>query len=580
MFFNAAKRPRLASLARLPRSAGPHRQTSRPRSFRPRRTIAAVVALLASASLVAGCSSSAAPESSDNSLTYLEPIFFATLYPPSAGFYPNGGVVNNITDRLLYQDPETLELQPWIATELPVVNEDATEYTFTIRTDVTYSDGSPLTAENVVNNFDLYANGDQDRLLTSSEQITNYSHGEVIDEETVRFHFTAPAPGFAQATSSFNAGLLSDETLEFDNEAFAPGNAGNIIGSGPFVITEEDLGTNLTLTAREDYDWAPPSHEHQGRALLDEVNFVLAGEESVRVGGLVAGQADMARQVEAPVERHLLDQGLNVISHGTNGMNNQLVFRFQHPLLSDIRVRQALIHAIDREDIMRVLFSDSYPLATSSVAATALGYREQEDAYEFDPERAEDLLDEAGWTREGDGIRTRDGQRLSLTVNEAVPQPRSREVNTKIQEQLREIGVELHINPGDNASQNADSLDQDIIQIRHTMVGRADYDVIKSLYHSENRNELLNLAGEDEELGDPQLEEMLAAVASAPEEAERDRIAGDIQDYLTEQAYVLPLFEEPQVYGLQPYVKDFQPESIGRPSFYGVWIDQEEKEQQ
>lgn len=549
------------------------------RRSRFHRAAAALVALVTSASLIAGCTPSASEEGSENSLTYLEPIFFATLYPPGAGFYPNGGVVNNIADRLLYQDPDTLELHPWIATELPEINEDATEYTFTIRTDVTYSDGSPLTAENVVKNFDLYANGDEERLLTSSEQITNYEYGEVLAEDTVRFHFSAPAPGFAQATSSFNAGLLSDETLEFANQDFAPGNAVNVIGSGPFVITDEDLGTNLTITAREDYDWAPPSHDHQGRALLDEVNYVLAGEESVRVGGLVAGQADIARQVEAPVERHLLDEGMNVVSHGTNGMNNQLVFRFQHPRLSDIRVRQALIHGINREEIMHVLFSDSYPMASSSVAATALGYREQEDAYEFDPQRAEELLDEAGWTRQGEGIRTRDGQRLSLTINEAVPQPRSREVITKVQEQLRHIGVEIHLNPGDNASQNADSLDQNIIQIRHTMVGRADYDVIKSLYHSDNRNELLNLAGAGEELGDPALEEMLEAVASAPVEAERDQIAGEIQDYLTEQAYVLPLFEEPQVYGLQPYIKDFHPESVGRPAFYGVWIDQEEKEQ-
>lgn len=549
------------------------------RRSRFHRAAAALVALVTSASLIAGCTPSASEEGSENSLTYLEPIFFATLYPPGAGFYPNGGVVNNIADRLLYQDPDTLELHPWIATELPEINEDATEYTFTIRTDVTYSDGSPLTAENVVKNFDLYANGDEERLLTSSEQITNYEYGEVLAEDTVRFHFSAPAPGFAQATSSFNAGLLSDETLEFANQDFAPGNAVNVIGSGPFVITDEDLGTNLTITAREDYDWAPPSHDHQGRALLDEVNYVLAGEESVRVGGLVAGQADIARQVEAPVERHLLDEGMNVVSHGTNGMNNQLVFRFQHPRLSDIRVRQALIHGINREEIMHVLFSDSYPMASSSVAATALGYREQEDAYEFDPQRAEELLDEAGWTRQGEGIRTRDGQRLSLTINEAVPQPRSREVITKVQEQLRHIGVEIHLNPGDNASQNADSLDQNIIQIRHTMVGRADYDVIKSLYHSDNRNELLNLAGAGEELGDPVLEEMLEAVASAPVEAERDQIAGEIQDYLTEQAYVLPLFEEPQVYGLQPYIKDFHPESVGRPAFYGVWIDQEEKEQ-
>lgn len=549
------------------------------RRSRFHRAAAALVALVTSASLIAGCTPSASEEGSENSLTYLEPIFFATLYPPGAGFYPNGGVVNNIADRLLYQDPDTLELHPWIATELPEINEDATEFTFTIRTDVTYSDGSPLTAENVVKNFDLYANGDEERLLTSSEQITNYEYGEVLAEDTVRFHFSAPAPGFAQATSSFNAGLLSDETLEFANQDFAPGNAVNVIGSGPFVITDEDLGTNLTITAREDYDWAPPSHDHQGRALLDEVNYVLAGEESVRVGGLVAGQADIARQVEAPVERHLLDEGMNVVSHGTNGMNNQLVFRFQHPRLSDIRVRQALIHGINREEIMHVLFSDSYPMASSSVAATALGYREQEDAYEFDPQRAEELLDEAGWTRQGEGIRTRDGQRLSLTINEAVPQPRSREVITKVQEQLRHIGVEIHLNPGDNASQNADSLDQNIIQIRHTMVGRADYDVIKSLYHSDNRNELLNLAGAGEELGDPALEEMLEAVASAPVEAERDQIAGEIQDYLTEQAYVLPLFEEPQVYGLQPYIKDFHPESVGRPAFYGVWIDQEEKEQ-
>src|SRR5690625_1658442 len=112
-----------------------------------------------------------------NEITYLEPQFFRTLYPPAAGFYPNGAVVNQITDRLLYQDPETLELSPWIATDLPEINEDATEFTFDIRTDVTYSDGTPLTAENVVRNIDLYGQGDDERLLNVSEQISNYERG-------------------------------------------------------------------------------------------------------------------------------------------------------------------------------------------------------------------------------------------------------------------------------------------------------------------------------------------------------------------------------------------------------------------
>lgn len=543
------------------------------------RRILAALALVTGLSLVGACvSTTSARPPEDNRLTYLEPIFFATLYPPGAGFYPNGAVVANIADRLLYQDPDTLELSPWIATSLPEVNEDATEYTFHIRTDVTYSDGTPLTAENVVRNFDLYGLGDSERMLTSSEQITNYERGEVIDEDTVRFHFSAPAPGFAQATSSFNAGLLADATLELANDGFAPGNATGVIGSGPFVITHEELGTRLVLDAREDYDWAPPAHPHQGPALLDGIDYVLASEDSVRVGGLVAGQADVARQIEAPVEKHLQEQGINVTWHGTNGVNNTLSFRFMHPHLRDIRMRQALIHAIDREEIMHTLFSDSYVPATSALAHTALGYQEQEDAYVHDAARAKELLDELGWVPGPDGIRTRDGERLSFTINEAVPQPRSREIITKIQEQLRRVGVEIHLNPGDNATQNADSKDYRKIQIRHTMVGRADYDVIKSMWHSTNRNELLN--GSDDTVHDQHLDDMLHDIASLAAEEDRAAKTREVQDYLTEQAYILPLFEEPVVYGVQPHVHGFQPESIGRPSFYGVSLDRTEGEDQ
>ncbi|MDO5669071.1 MAG: TIGR04028 family ABC transporter substrate-binding protein [Corynebacterium sp.] len=539
------------------------------------RRLLAALALVTGLSLVGACvSGTSARAPQDNRLTYLEPIFFATLYPPGAGFYPNGAVVTNIADRLLYQDPETLELSPWIATSLPEVNADATEYTFDIRTDVTYSDGTPLTAENVVRNFDLYGLGDSERMLTSSEQITNYERGEVIDDDTVRFHFSAPAPGFAQATSSFNAGLLADATLDLANDGFAPGNATGVIGSGPFVITGEELGTRLNLDAREDYDWAPPAHPHQGRAEIDGIDYVLASEDSVRVGGLVAGQADVARQIEAPVEKHLQDQGINVIWHGTNGVNNSLSFRFMHPHLQDIRMRQALIAGIDRGEIMHTLFSDSYVLATSALAHTALGYQEQEGAYDHDPERAEQLLDDLGWTPGPDGIRTRDGERLAFTINEAVPQPRSREIITKIQEQLRRIGVEIHLNPGDNATQNADSKDYENIQIRHTMVGRADYDVIKSMWHSTNRNELLN--GSDDTVHDQRLDDMLHDIASLAAEEDRAAKTREVQDYLTEQAYILPLFEEPVVYGVQPHVHGFQPESIGRPSFYGVSLDTQE----
>ena len=536
------------------------------------KTLRALAATLAAALALAGCSAADRPEGEDNVLTYLEPQFFRTLYPPAAGFYPNGGVVNQLTDRLLYQDPETLELSPWIATEMPEVNEDATEYTFNIRTDVTYSDGSPLTAENVVANFDLFGRGDKSRTLTSSEQIANYDHGEVVDEDTVKFYFTQPSPGFLQATSAYNAGLLSDSTLALDNEGFGPGNAVNVIGSGPFVVESEEIGTDLKLKTREDYDWAPPAVKHQGRAEIDGVHYILAAEESVRTGAILSGQADIARQISAPQEPLLEEQGINIIARGTNSMNNQFAFRFDHPLLHDKRVREAIIHGVDREEILRVLFSDSYPLATSSVAKTGLAYKDQSSAYTFDPEESKRLLDEAGWEPGPDGIRVKDGQRLVLRTNTALPQPRSKEVMTMVQDQLRALGIGIQVNAGDQATQNADAKDINKVQIYHSMVGRADYDVITSLYGINNRDAFLNQDAEGNPI-DEHLQELLDAVLDTPDKEGRIKATEEVQDYLTEQAYVLPLFEEPVVYAVRPGITGFSPESVARPWFYEVSID-------
>lgn len=536
------------------------------------KTLRALAATLAAALALTGCSAAERPDGEDNVLTYLEPQFFRTLYPPAAGFYPNGGVVNQLTDRLLYQDPETLELSPWIATEMPKVNADATEYTFNIRTDVTYSDGSPLTAENVVANFDLFGRGDKSRTLTSSEQIANYDHGEVVDEDTVKFYFTQPSPGFLQATSAYNAGLLSDSTLALDNEGFGPGNAVNVIGSGPFVVESEEIGTDLKLKTREDYDWAPPAVKHQGRAEIDGVHYILAAEESVRTGAILSGQADIARQISAPQEPLLKEEGINIIARGTNSMNNQFAFRFDHPLLQDKRVREAIIHGVDREEILRVLFSESYPLATSTVAKTGLAYKDQSAAYTFDPEESKRLLDEAGWEPGPDGIRVKDGQRLVLRTNTALPQPRSKEVMTMVQDQLGELGIGIQVNAGDQATQNADAKDVDKVQIYHSMVGRADYDVITSLYGINNRDAFLNQDAEGTPI-DAHLQELLDAVLDTPDKEGRIKATEEVQDYITEQAYALPLFEEPVVYAVRPGISGFSPESVARPWFYEVSID-------
>lgn len=546
----------------------------------PRTAARAAALATAAALMLAACGGSGDAADSGGSgepvtggtPVYLDKGTFTTLYPPQAGFYPNGGLVNNITDRLVYQNPETLEFEPWLATDWEV-NDDATQYTFTLRDDVTFSDGTPLTADVVAENFDLYGLGDDDRALIVSEAVNNYASSEVIDDTHVAFHFDAPAPGFLQATATINSGILAPSTLEGAYEDFGPGNATNVIGTGPFVITGEEIGSSITLSAREDYDWAPESASHQGRAYVDEVQIQVTPEDSVRVGALLSGQADIAREVPAQDEERVSGAGLDLFAPQTRGVNNSLSLRIGNDILSDPRVRQALIAGVDRQAIVDTLFTDNYPLATSILSSQATGYIDTSEYYAYDPAHAEELLDEAGWEVGPDGIRVKDGQSLTLTVNEALPQPRSFEVETLISQQLREIGVDLQILRADAGTYAEAIQDADQVQLYHSMVGRADMDVIKSQLYSTNRNTLLNRDPVTNEITDPELEDLLEAVASEPNHEDRIAASQAVQTYVAENAYVIPLFEEPQVFGSQPDVHGVAAESVGRPTFYGVWLD-------
>ncbi|MDR6865740.1 peptide/nickel transport system substrate-binding protein [Microbacterium resistens] len=537
----------------------------------PRAAAAALTLVLAAG--MSACAATSTPNAAPSAavgdpvtggtLTYLEYQTYTNLYPPQAGFYPNGGIVGNIADRLTWQNPETLEIEPWIAADW-TVNADATEYTFDLRPGATFSDGTPLDAAAVKKNYDTYGLGDPQRGLTVSEAINNYAGSDVVDTDTVTFRFSAPSPGFLQATSTITSGLLSPATLDGTIEDFGAGNAANVIGSGPFTAGAEKLGTELTLTAREDYAWAPKSAANQGRPYLDAVHILVTPEDSVRIGSLLAGQADYVRYVQSFDEARVASAGFVLHAPQTRGVNNSLALRPTNALLTDIRVRQALVAGVDAQEVVDTIFTENYPVATSALSSTALGYKDESAHYQYDPKKAQRLLDDAGWVPGADGIRQKDGQRLSITVYEAKPQPQSKQTLELIAQQLGRIGVELNVKPGDAGSYAEDTRDPQKTGFYHSMVGRADLDVIKSQYYSKNRDVLIS--------GDAELDRLLLVVASEPDPQKRIAASQAVQDYLAEQAYVIPLFEEPQVYGTAPYVQGVAYESVGRPWFAGVWL--------
>ena len=505
-------------------------------------------------------------------LIYLEQQAHTNLYPPAGGFYPNGGVLNQITDKLTYQDPKTLKIEPWLA-ESWTVNATDTEYTFKLRDGVTFSDGTPLDAAAVARNYDVYGLGDKELRLPVSEVINNYDHSEVIDPLTVKFTFKKPSPGFLQGTSVIGSGIVSLATLahKFDDL----GSAKAIIGSGPFVVTAETLGKEVDMAVRKDYNWGPKTLAHQGRAPLDGIKFIVTPEDSVRIGSLLAGQADFIRQLQAYDEKQVTAQSFPIYAAPTRGVNDSVAFRPDNALVADVKVREALLHATNAKEVVQTLFSANYPQATSVISSAAAGYVNISAKLAYDPELAKKLLDEAGWTVGADGIRQKDGQKLILAAHESPPQPQNKAVLQLISQQWAKLGVKFEVLSGTGGSVVIDNLDPMKTPVAVAEVGRADPDVIKSQFHPLNRDALLQKGGSSSHVNsfvDPKLNGIFEAIAAETDSAKRLAIAGEAQNYLIDQAYEIPIFEEPQVFAGAPYVKDIAFEAVGRPSFYSVWL--------
>ncbi|ARO14375.1 ABC transporter periplasmic protein [Ketogulonicigenium robustum] len=514
----------------------------------------------------------AATPKTGGTLIYLERQPHTNLYPPAGGFYPNSGILNQITDKLLWQNPETLELEPWLA-ESWEVNADATEFTFKLFDGITFSDGTPLDAAAVALNFDTFGLGNPEKRYPVSEVLANYVSSEVIDPLTVKFTFSQPSPGFLQGTSVIGSGIVSPQTLDHPFDDL--GDATKIIGSGPFVISGEVLGKEVDFTARPDYNWAPASWGHTGAAYLDGIKMLIAPEDSVRIGALISGQADIIRQVQSYDEPQVEAVGAIIYAAPTNGVNNTLVFRPENPLVADAKVRQALIHATNTQEIVDTIFSPNYPQATSILAKGAMGYVNLSDKLAYDPALAAQLLDEAGWTLGSDGLREKDGVKLAVACYEALAQPQSRAVLQLIAQQWGAVGVTLQVLPMDSSSAALNVLDPALAPVLNSMVGRADLDVMRSFFSPQARNNMLQVGGlgQGKSFVDETMNDLLESIATAADPAQRAALGAEAQNYVIDNGYVVPLFEEPQVFGAQAYVKGLAFDSVARPSFFNVWLD-------
>jgi peptide/nickel transport system substrate-binding protein len=215
-----------------------------------------------------------------------------------------------------------------------------------------------------------------------------------------------------------------------------------VVGEGVEALKAERMAIGEALGI-----WGPASFDHQGPAYLDEIVFKFIPETTVRVGTLETGETHIINEVPPlDFQRLAADPAYSTYRGLCPGSPMSIAMSVTRPPLDDLRVRQVLEYAIDRQAIVDTLFLGLWPAVFSPLTPRTLGYwAGAEEMYGYDAAKAKSLLEEAGWVdTDGDGIRDKDGQPLQLWWP-AFRFERTNEVAEMVQAQLKEVGINLKV---------------------------------------------------------------------------------------------------------------------------------------
>ncbi|MGW2657609.1 ABC transporter substrate-binding protein [Streptomyces sp. NPDC001478] len=537
--------------------SGPRRRFRRTLAPLAAATVLALAAGACSPSGGAGSAGTSTPRSGGH-LTFALASDPMCVDPQQAGnndaIYPARQLVDSLTD----QDPETGRIVPWLAKSWQV-GKDATTFTFVLRKGATFSDGTPVDARAVKDNFDGIVKLGAKAVLGSS-YLAGYRSTTVVDPYTAKVVFDAPNAQFLQATSTFTLGLLARSTLALPAEKRC---TGGLVGSGPFTLTGYTPNRSVEERRRADYAWGSSRWTHRGAARLDRLTFTVVPESGIRTGSLQSGQVDAIGGVAPQDEAGLKGAGFTLQSRANPGLPFALTANVARPITRDIRVRRAVQKIIDRREIVDTVLSGSYKAATSSLASTTGGYRNLSARLGHDPAGAAKLLDAAGWRTGPDGLRAKDGRKLSLKVIWGANFGPNQTALELIQQQLRKAGIAVTLRSATIGEFLAlrQKGDYDFSWGNTT---RVDPDILRTGFSSK----LLNPG----HLSDRELDAVLDREASTSDPAARAAHVGRAQEIVLDRAYQIPVFELTTVLGLSPKVHGLDFEASSRLQFHGTWL--------
>jgi len=376
------------------------------------------------------------------SVTFLYPQQIETLNPLYATSYFER-ITGQVWNARAWNFDEDNLPQPLLVKEIPSaenggISADGLTITMKLRDDLKWSDGTPLTSEDFRFTYEMYISSNNS--LPGREPYNLIQSFETPDPQTVVMTFYSP---YAPWLAALWHGVLPSHILRpvfteqgtIDN---AEWNTAPVVGCGPFVFAEWEPGSHIRFTANANY-WL-------GAPKLSEVTIRFTNDAE-QVAALTSGQADLGTYFAFSDIPALEGAGLKVqkvFSGYVEGLQFYLNPIFGHPALQDIRVRQAIALAINRQAVLDTLFAGQ-ALPGVSIWDNTPYVEPTLQPWPYDPAKAAALLDEAGWSdTNGDGLRDRDGVDLSLTYGTTTRAVRQ-QAQALIREQLLQVGIRLDL---------------------------------------------------------------------------------------------------------------------------------------
>jgi len=358
-------------------------------------------------------------------------------------------VYSNIANRLLFEGllyrDDKGKLQPNFAEKLPDVSSDGLTYTFKLRNDIKWSDGTPVTPDDVVFTYQLYYDKKYDGLLGNSRPTaTRYIQSVTASGNTIIMQTTSRYAPFLDTIVSVYP-IVPKKVLESKTAAQLntdPFNSGPPISNGKFKFQSWTKGDKLVLVRNENYFRGPV---YLDSWVYKKVPDAVAVLQQLKTGEIDVGRLDFSSYDEAKAQPNL-----NVLSFLTFGFD-EFIFQFdpakpQGQILGDKAVRQALVYGLDRQALVNASYFGQASVANSFLPPISWAYnKDVSPKYPYDPKKAGDLLDSAGWKMGPGGVREKEGQKLTLDmVTNADNTTRVKNLQI-MQDQWKKIGVDAQI---------------------------------------------------------------------------------------------------------------------------------------